>query len=107
MDSRETLDGRTYIDLMNDFAKWLNRNRMGKNAQLLYFKLLQHFNWLRWPDSAQLSNLQLAEMICSTSEKTAREARTELVEAGFIDFKQGVRGYPSEYRLARIEKPLF
>lgn len=104
MNSNENFDGRTYIDLMNDFAKWLDRNRMGRNAQLLYFKLLQHFNRFRWPDFVQLSNAQLAEMICSTSEKTAIQARTELIEAGFIKFKQGVRGYPSEYRLARIEK---
>lgn len=88
----------TYIDRLNAFYRWLESHALPVNAQLMYLKILDVFNRAGWPDSVQIDNLRLMNMI-QASKGAAMRARDCLVAAGLIAYSKGHKGVPNKYRL--------
>ena len=89
----------SYIDLLNEFNRWLESNALSASAQLLYFKLLNVFNRAGWPDSVRIDNLRIMSMISLSSPNAVNDARKQLVAAGLIEYEQGKKGCPGRYSL--------
>ena len=45
-----------YMPELNAFAERMRRNPLSNNAQLLWYKLMDTANRLRWPETFQLDN---------------------------------------------------
>lgn len=91
----------TYIDYLNDFNQWLETNPLPASSQLMYFKLLNIFNRAGWPEEVGVDNLRLQMMLDGAAKTTVVRARDKLVEAGFIAYKKGRKGFPNRYALTR------
>lgn len=91
----------TYIDYLNDFNQWLETNPLPASSQLMYFKLLNIFNRAGWPEEVGVDNLRLQMMLDGAAKTTVVRARDKLVEAGFIVYKKGRKGFPNRYALIR------
>ena len=95
----------TYIDFLKSFHQWQKSNYLSGHAKLLYYSLLAVFNEAHWPAQVQIDNLRVMSMIDTRSEKTAINARDELVSAGLIEYVRGKKKSPNAYRLKyRIPK---
>lgn len=92
-----------YLREINAFARRMRRAPLSANAQLLWYKLMDTANALRWPDEFQVDNPRIVEMLNLSSIHTARAARKELAEAGLIVFTPGVKGKPSTYHLNSVD----
>lgn len=90
-----------YLDYINHFNQWLETNALPVSSQLMYYKLLHVFNRAGWPEDVGVDNLRLQMMVDAKAEKTAMRARDRLVEAGFITYKKGKKGYPNRYSLSK------
>ncbi len=90
----------TYIEYLNGFNQWLETNTLPSSSQLLYFKLLNVFNRMRWPEYVQLDNLRLMIMLDGASKTTVIKARDNLIEAGFILYQPGRKGVQGRYALS-------
>lgn len=66
-------------------------------AQLLWFKLMGVANRERWPDSITVSNEEAAALLNVAQRNTVAKARTELTEAGYIEYTPGHKGSPGKY----------
>ena len=88
----------TYIDRLNEFNRWLESNALPGNAQLMYFRLLNVFNRAGWPESVQVDTLRLMQLT-DCQKVAAYRARDKLVETGFISYRKGSKGRPTEYFL--------
>lgn len=91
----------SYIDLLNEFNRWLESNTLPAGSQLLYYKLLHVFNRAGWPEHVQLDNLQLMVLTKIRNMTAVIHARDQLVEAGFISFIKGKKGEPNRYTLIK------
>lgn len=89
-----------YIDYLENFSLWLEANYISPKAQLLYMRILMVFNKVEFPESIQLSNYKIMDML-SSSMTTVSKAREELIENGFITYEPGKRGKPSKYFLVK------
>lgn len=96
----------SYMEILNDFHRWLRSNYLPGNARLLYYSLLAVFNEAGWPESIQVDNYRLMSMIDVRTERVAISARDKLVDIGFIRYSRGKKGCPNTYFLTRntIEK---
>lgn len=92
-----------YLREINAFARRMRRAPLSSNAQLLWYKLMELANVLRWPDEFQLDNKRMMEMICQKSKPISIAARKELVDDGLIVFTPGVKGKPSTYHLNSVD----
>ena len=93
----------SYIDYLNRFHQFLEGNALPPIAQLLYFRLLQVFNRMGWPPSVRIDNHRLMCMLGNCSERALIQARLKLARAGFIQFRSGHRGVPSQYTLRQVD----
>lgn len=91
----------TYIDYLNAFNQWLETNPLPVSSQLLYYKLLYVFNRAGWPEEVGVDNLRVRQMLGGVTEKTAIQARDRLVEAGFITYQRGRKGFHNRYALPK------
>ena len=87
-----------YLLEINAFNRMMRRQPLSGTAQLLWYKLMDFDNYLRWPERFSMDNARLAGLIYS-SENKAKAARDQLVKAGLLEFTQGVKSRPSSYRL--------
>lgn len=71
-------------------------------AQLLWFKLMGVANRERWPDSITVSNEEAAALLNVAQRNTVAKARTELTEAGYIDYTPGHKGSPGRYAIRSL-----
>lgn len=96
----------SYLELLNDFHRWLRSNYLPGNSRLLYYSLLAVFNEAGWPESIQVDNYRLMSMIDVRTERVAISARDKLVDLGFIRYSRGKKGCPNTYFITRntIEK---
>lgn len=92
-----------YLREINAFARRMRRAPLSTNAQLLWYKLMEIANMLRWPSEFQVDNHRLVEMLNIASVNTAKAARKELVQDGLITFTPGVKGKPSTYRMNSVD----
>lgn len=95
-----------YLLEINAFASRMRRAPLSVPAQLLWYKLMDLDNSLFWEPEFQMDTKRLAELLGASSH-TALAARNELVEAGLLSFRPGVKGKPSYYRLHSIEAEEF
>lgn len=91
-----------YLAEINAFEKRMRRQPLPITAQLLWYKLMQFANRLYWPEWFTLENERLAEVMSTCSDKTVRIARDQLIEAGLIEFKRGVKKHPSQYHMVSL-----
>lgn len=96
-----------YIAELNAFHVKMRRTPLSRDAQLLWFKLMDFSNRLFWQEEFKLDLNRMAKMI-GVSKNTVLSARNELVDAGLLSFAAGTKGSPSVYRLnsvAEMEGP--
>lgn len=91
----------SYMEMLNDFNKWLRSNYLPGNSRLLYYSLLAVFNEAGWPESIQVDNYRLMSMIDVRTERVAISARDKLVDLGFIRYSRGKKGCPNTYFITR------
>lgn len=91
-----------YIAELNAFHAKMRRTPLSRDAQLLWFKLMDFANKLRWPDTFRVDNRRLMEMANMGSKHTLIAARNELVDAGILAFDAGTKGKPSVYHLRSV-----
>lgn len=91
----------SYMEILNDFHRWLRSNYLPGNARLLYYSLLAVFNEAGWPESIQVDNYRLMSMIDVRTERVAISARDKLVHLGFIRYSKGKKGCPNTYFITR------
>lgn len=86
------------------FANRMRRTPLSMAAQLLWYKLMDLANSLRWPEHFALDNSRLCAMINTKSRTTTIAARQELIDGGYLDFTPGIKGRPSTYHLRSVEE---
>jgi len=91
-----------YIAEINAFSDRMERAPLSTNAQILWYKLMQFCNRLRWAEEFQVENERLMRQMNVSSQHTFRAARKELVEDGLISFVPGVKGKPTLYKLHSV-----
>lgn len=88
-----------YLLEINAFERKMRESPLPIAAQLMWYKLMQFCNGLRWPETFQLDTARLSELMVGSSKHTVIEARRALIEAGFLEFKPGGKKCPSTYKL--------
>ena len=88
-----------YLLEINAFERKMRESPLPIAAQLMWYKLMQFCNGLRWPETFQLDPARLSELMVGSSKHTVIEARRALIEAGFLEFKPGSKKCPSTYKL--------
>lgn len=88
-----------YLLEINAFERNMRESPLPIAAQLMWYKLMQFCNGLRWPETFQLDTARLSELMVGSSKHTVIEARRALIEAGFLEFKPGSKKCPSTYKL--------
>lgn len=91
-----------YIAELNAFHAKMRRKPLSRDAQLLWFKLMDFANRLFWQETFQIDNKRLMELANMGSKHTLIAARNELVDAGILSFIAGMKGSPSVYRLNSV-----
>lgn len=90
-----------YIAEINAFHIKMRRTPLSRDAQLLWFKLMDFANRLYWQEDFKLDLNRMAKMI-GVSKNTVLSARNELVDAGLLSFTAGTKGSPSVYHLNSV-----
>ena len=88
-----------YLLEINAFERKMRESPLPIAAQLMWYKLMQFCNGLRWPETFQLDTARLSELMVGSSKHTVIDARRVLIEAGFLEFKPGSKKCPSTYKL--------
>jgi DnaD/phage-associated family protein len=88
-----------YLLEINAFERKMRESPLPIAAQLMWYKLMQFCNGLRWPETFQLDTARLSELMVGSSKHTVIDARRALIEAGFLEFKPGSKKCPSTYKL--------
>lgn len=83
------------------FERRMRQHPLPMSAQLLWYKLMDLDNRLFWQEWITLDNDKLAELLGS-SNKTARIARDQLVEAGYLQYQRGAKKRPNKYKLSSV-----
>lgn len=91
-----------YIKEIEAFEDWLEVNHLSPIAQLLWYKLLVLCNRAGWSEWIVASDQLLMAKLQITSKNTLITARKKLIEAGLIEYKNGVKGKPSMYKLNSV-----
>lgn len=91
-----------YLLEINAFERRMRRAPLSSNAQLLWYKLMQFCNGLRWAEEFQVDNDRLLELLNVKSFHTLNAARKELQEDGLITFAPGKKGTPSTYHMVSV-----
>lgn len=88
-----------YLLEINAFERKMRESPLPIAAQLMWYKLMQFCNGIRWPETFQLDTARLSELMVGSSKHTVIDARRALIEAGFLEFKPGSKKCPSTYKL--------
>ena len=91
-----------YLLEINAFERKMRESPLPIAAQLMWYKLMQFCNGLRWPETFQLDTARLSELMVGSSKHTVIDARRALIEAGFLEFKPGSKKCPSTYKLISL-----
>lgn len=94
----------TYIDYLNAFNRRVEHGHLSPTAQLLYFKLLDVFNVCGWPEWVSVDNFRLMGMVQVAKKDTLWRARDALVSGGFIEYRKGKKGTPSQFKLIQLDQ---
>lgn len=75
-----------YIREINAFECRMQRQPLPITAQLLWYKLMAFSNRQHWPEWFSVDNERLIAILNASSIKTLRVARTQLEDAGYIQY---------------------
>ena len=75
--------------------------RLSRSAQVLWYRLVNLADQQGgvWEVAIEGPNL---EHLMGASQKTFFEARAELEDQGFVEYKRGVKASPSRYKLKKL-----
>lgn len=90
-----------YLAEINAFERRMRRRPLPVVAQLLWYKLIQHANRQFWPEWFYIENDALGPLV-NSSCSTARVARTQLLDEGYILYEAGTKSHPGAYRLLSV-----
>lgn len=90
-----------YLLEINAFERRMRGHPLPTTAQLLWYKLIQFANRLYWPEWFSIDNERLASLL-NGSVGTARTARDQLIEGGYLCFERGVKCKPNRYKLIPV-----
>lgn len=93
-----------YIREINAFERRMQRQPLPITAQLLWYKLMAFSNRQHWPEWFSVDNDRLTELLSAASDRTVRSARAQLEDAGYIQYRKGVKGKPSHYKLNSVDE---
>ena len=93
-----------YIREINAFECRMQRQPLPITAQLLWYKLMAFANRQHWPEWFSVDNERLTELLSAASDRTVRSARAQLEDAGYIQYRKGVKGKPSHYKLNSVDE---
>lgn len=88
-----------YIELINDFERWLETNYLPISSQLLWYKLIALFNRCGWSEWVIVDNQRLMALMQMKREATFIECRDKLLKAGLFEFQKGKKGQPNKYKI--------
>ncbi|EHL19446.1 hypothetical protein HMPREF9628_00167 [Peptoanaerobacter stomatis] len=88
-----------YIELINDFERWLETNYLPISSQLLWYKLIALFNRCGWSEWVTVDNQRLMALMQMKREATFIECRDKLLKAGLFEFQKGKKGQPNKYKI--------
>lgn len=88
-----------YIELINDFERWLETNYLPISSQLLWYKLITLFNRCGWSEWVTVDNQRLMALMQMKREATFIECRDKLLKAGLFEFQKGKKGQPNKYKI--------
>lgn len=92
-----------YIVEQIEFRKYAYNNFLSSNAMLLWYTLFgfnNEFGWVKW---FKMNDERLKEYTAIRRAASITAARNELVEHGLIEYRQGIKGQPSEYHMVSYE----
>lgn len=90
-----------YLAEINAFERRMRRRPLPVVTQLLWYKLMQYANRKYWPEWFRIENDDLGPLAnCSCS--TARAARAQLIDEGYILYEPGTKSRPGAYRLLSV-----
>lgn len=90
-----------YLAEINAFERRMRRRPLPVVTQLLWYKLMQFANRRYWPEWFKIENDDLGPLAnCSCS--TARAARAQLIDEGYILYEPGTKSRPGAYRLLSV-----
>lgn len=85
----------------NSFMQWRENSKPTDKVVILYFSLLDTFNRRGWQRWIGVDTQRLMLLANTTNKATAFRARDVLVKAGFLAYKSGKKGKPTEYCLLK------
>ncbi|MGP1569193.1 MAG: hypothetical protein ACTTHM_10745 [Peptoanaerobacter stomatis] len=88
-----------YIELINDFERWLETNYLPISSQLLWYKLIALFNRCGWSEWVTVDNQRLMALMQMKREATFIQCRDKLLEAKLFEFQKGKKGQPNKYKI--------
>ncbi|MGP1411873.1 MAG: hypothetical protein ACTTKD_08570 [Peptoanaerobacter stomatis] len=88
-----------YIELINDFERWLETNYLPISSQLLWYKLIALFNRCGWSEWVTVDNQRLMALMQMKREATFIECRDKLLKTGLFEFQKGKKGQPNKYKI--------
>lgn len=88
-----------YIELINDFERWLETNYLPISSQLLWYKLIALFNRCGWSEWVTVDNQRLMALMQMKREATFIDCRDKLLKAGLFEFQKGKKGQPNKYKI--------
>lgn len=90
-----------FIRQLNAFEDYLERNCLPDKEELFWRRLFRQANVLCWPEWFQCDNIRLAAKI-GVTEKTLIAIRNRLKQRGLIDFVQGKKRRPTQYKIITL-----
>lgn len=92
-----------YIKQLNAFMT-LSAGQLKPNAQALYFRLLHFANRAGWEEWFPVTNAMLMLSTNIGHSRTLTAARDELIGTGYIEYRKGSQGKPSQYSIVELGK---
>ncbi|MBQ7718795.1 MAG: helix-turn-helix domain-containing protein [Clostridia bacterium] len=90
-----------YFRQLNGFKRQRRIKPLTSNAILLYFILLEYANELYFPESFTVANSVLCGL-CAFTRSTLTRRRDELINKGYIKYKDGQIGQCGTYKIVPI-----
>lgn len=89
----------SYLDLINAFESWCERNQITPTSKVIWYTLISLFNKSGWCEWLQVDNDRLMCLSKIKREHTFIDARNRLIQLGFFEYKKGKKGNPSQYKI--------
>lgn len=93
-----------YLEQLNYFDEFTTYNSLSKDAQFLWYKLIQLNNKCFWKEIMELDNFLVMGKALIKREKHLVEVRNELIDIGLLEYRKGTKGRAAQYHLVPLIK---